>query len=124
MNVIISLIDKLSNMIGSAPRTLYALLVLVALDYITGICVAIREKKISSKVGAKGIASKVMVFAMVALSSIIDHFLVGEGSALCALTILFYCVNEIFSILENATNFGLPLPKRLTEFLEDFKKKI
>ena len=124
MSILAALEEKITNMMGNAPHTLYALLVLVALDYITGICVAIREKKLSSKVGAKGIASKVMVFAMVALSSIIDHFLVGEGSALCVLTILFYCVNEIFSILENATNFGLPLPKKLTEFLEDFKKKV
>lgn len=118
------LLLSLKSFLGNAPKTLYALLILVALDYVTGICVAIREKKISSKVGAKGIASKVMIFAMVSLSAIIDRFLIGNGSALCALTILFYCANEIFSILENANKFGLPLPKQLTKFLEEFKDRI
>lgn len=34
------------------------LILLVCLDYITGICVAVREKKVSSKIGAKGVAKK------------------------------------------------------------------
>ena len=116
MNLISELQAKLESILGHAPNTLYALLFLVALDYITGVCVAIRDKKVSSKVGAKGIVSKVMIFAMVSLSAIIDRFLVGDGSALCALT--------IFSILENANKFGIPLPKKLTQFLEDFKDRI
>lgn len=124
MNLISELQAKLESILGHAPNTLYALLFLVALDYITGVCVAIRDKKVSNKVGAKGIVSKVMIFAMVSLSAIIDRFLVGDGSALCALTILFYCANEIFSILENANKFGIPLPKKLTQFLEDFKDRI
>lgn len=34
---------------------LYILIVLVILDYITGICVAIHQKRLSSKIGFKGI---------------------------------------------------------------------
>ena len=124
MSIINELQLKVEGLLGTAPKTLFALLFLVTLDYITGVCVAIREKKVSSKIGAKGIASKVMIFAMVSLSSIIDHYLVGEGTALCSLTILFYCANEIFSILENASSFGLPLPKKLTEFLTELKDKL
>lgn len=115
---------QLESILGESPKTLYALLFLVALDYVTGVCVAIRDKKISSKVGAKGIASKIMIFAMVSLSAIIDCFLVGDGTALCSITILFYCANEIFSILENASRFGIPMPKKLTKFLEEFKNRM
>lgn len=124
MELLSELQIKLENALGHTPKTFYALLILVALDYITGVCVAIRDKKVSSKIGAKGIASKVMIFAMVSLSAIIDRFLVGDGSALSTLTILFYCANEIFSILENANKFGLPLPTKLTQFLEEFKGRI
>lgn len=114
----------LSTAFGNAPKTFYALLALVGLDYITGVCVAIREKMISSEIGSKGIARKIMLFTIVALSCIIDQFLVGSGNALCSLTILFYCVNEIFSILENANRVGLPLPKKLVGFLKDLKSRI
>lgn len=36
-------------------KVLYALIILVTLDYITGVCVAIKDKKLSSSIGAKGI---------------------------------------------------------------------
>ena len=35
---------------------LYILILLVILDYITGICVAIHQKRLSSKIGFKGIS--------------------------------------------------------------------
>lgn len=38
-------------------KVLYALIILVTLDYITGVCVAIKDKKLSSSIGAKGIIS-------------------------------------------------------------------
>lgn len=40
-------------MFESIPKTIYALIAFVMLDYISGICVAVKERKISSKIGAK-----------------------------------------------------------------------
>lgn len=109
--------------IQTLPKTLYALVAFVILDYITGICVAIKERKLSSKIGAKGIAAKVMIFVFVILSFIIDRFMIGNGSVLSSITILFYCSNELISILENANHFGIPLPKRLRDALSEFTEK-
>ena len=39
-------------------------------------------------------------------------------------TILFYCANELISICENAAKMGLPLPKKLTECLKNFRKDL
>lgn len=100
------------------------LILLVCLDYITGICVAVREKKVSSKIGAKGVAKKIMIFAMVGVSVIIDYLLIGSGPALSSATILFYCSNELISICENAANIGIPLPKKLVECLKSFRKDL
>ena len=47
--------------IGALPDTVNALFVLIIIDYITGVCLAVKEKKISSKIGAKGIAAKVLL---------------------------------------------------------------
>lgn len=104
------------------PRTLYALIVFIILDYITGLCVAVKERKLSSKIGSKGIAEKVMALVMVFLSAAIDRYLLGGGSTLCTVTILFYCSNEAISILENANRFGLPLPSKLVDALKGNKK--
>lgn len=124
MDEIAAVFQQISNAIPSgSKKLLFALILIVCLDYITGICVAVKEKKLSSKIGFKGLATKVMIFAMVALTAVIDYLLIGEGSALCNLTILFYCANELISICENANNMGLPLPEKLVSFLKEFQGK-
>lgn len=119
---ILILVESLSKISLQLQKPLGALILLVCIDYITGICVAVREKKLSSKVGAKGVATKIMIFAMVGVSVIVDCLLIGTGLALSSATILFYCSNELISICENAAKIGLPLPKKLTACLESFQK--
>ena len=60
---------------GSMDGLFYTLVAFVVIDYITGVCVAIHNKRLSSDVGAHGIAKKIAIFALVSLSSIIDRFL-------------------------------------------------
>lgn len=124
MKEFLNWLDQIAEFIpAGVRRILSALILFVCLDYLTGICVAIRDKKVSSKIGFKGLTTKVMIFAMVGLSAVVDHLLIGEGSALCSVTILFYCSNELISICENANRAGLPLPKKLTSFLQEFHNK-
>lgn len=78
---------------------LYALMILVSLDYLTGICLAIRKKELSSSIGAKGIANKVMIFVLVSLSNVVDTYFSITGSAIEAITIMFYCTNEAITIV-------------------------
>ena len=105
------------------PETVYALLVLIVIDYVTGVCLAVKEKTASSKVGAKGIASKVLIVCLVALSYIVDTWILHSGEKFSSITIFFYCANEIISIFENVNRFGLPLPRKLRDFLENLKNK-
>ena len=51
-------------------QLLHALILFVVLDYITGVCVAIQKKKLSSQIGAKGITRKVAIFVVIALCHI------------------------------------------------------
>lgn len=63
---------------------LYILIVLVILDYITGICVAIHQKRLSSKIGFKGISLKVMIFVVLSMCHVLDGYLIGDGSTIQA----------------------------------------
>ena len=56
-------------------QLLHALILFVVLDYITGVCVAIQKKKLSSQIGAKGITRKVAIFVVIALCHILDSYL-------------------------------------------------
>ena len=108
--------------LGEINSLFYALIAFVVLDYITGVLLAICEKKVSSEIGFKGISKKVMIFILVGLGNVIDQYIIGSGSSLRTMLIMFYLSNEGISILENATNIGLPLPQKLKDVLLQVSK--
>lgn len=104
--------------LGGLDGLLYALLTFVVIDYVTGVMCAIVDKKLSSKIGFKGIFKKVLIFVMVAIGHIIDINLIGTGSVLRTAVIFFYLSNEGISFLENTAHLGLPIPSKLKAVLE------
>lgn len=110
------------NVIGQIDGLSYTLVAFVVVDYITGICVAIHNRKLSSDVGVHGIARKISIFALVLLSHIIDRFLLGDDDVLSTVTTGFYIANEAMSVMENVGKVGLPLPRKLQTFLSFFEK--
>lgn len=122
-SMIILLGGLLGWLLGSFDSLVYALIGLVAIDYITGILLAIYEKKISSDIGFKGICKKGLMFALVALGNIIDQYMIGSGSSLRTMLIIFYLSNEGISILENASKMGIQIPERLKNVLLQFREE-
>ena len=108
----------LGYFLGGLDGLLIALIVFAALDYITGVMCAIADKTLSSAVGFKGVARKVLIFALVGVGHILDTHVVGIGSALRTAIICFYLSNEGVSLLENASYLGLPVPEKLKAVLE------
>ena len=107
----------LGYFLGGMDGMLIALVVLIALDYVTGFMCAIVDKKLSSAVGFKGICKKVMILMLVGVAHVIDTHVVGTGSALRGAVICFYMSNEGLSLLENAGHLGLPIPEKLKAIL-------
>jgi toxin secretion/phage lysis holin len=104
--------------LGGWDGLLYALIAFVVIDYITGVMCAIVDKRLSSRVGFKGICKKVLIFALVGMGHILDTHIIGSGSVLRTAVIFFYISNEGVSLLENATYLGLPVPKKIKVILE------
>lgn len=109
--------------LGGKDGLLYALLVLVILDYITGVLNAIDQKRLSSSVGYKGIARKVLIFVLVGTANVVDVYILGKAGALRATVIFFYISNEGISILENASYLGLPIPQKFQSVLKQLHQK-
>ena len=103
--------------LGGFDGFLYALVVFVVIDYITGIMCAINDHTLSSAVGFRGICRKVLIFCMIGIGNILDVNILGEGHVLRTAVIFFYLSNEGVSMLENATHLGLPIPEKLKEVL-------
>ena len=107
----------LGYFLGGMDGLLIALLVLMVLDYISGIMCAIVDKNLDSRIGFRGICKKVLTLMLVGVANIVDIHIVGTGSALRGAVICFYLSNEGLSLLENAAYIGLPVPERLKEVL-------
>lgn len=108
----------LGYFLGGCDGLLYALVVFVVVDYITGVMCAINDKKLSSAVGFKGICRKVLIFLLVGIANVLDVQVIGTGSVLRTAVIFFYISNEGISLLENAGHLGLPIPEKIKVVLE------
>lgn len=107
---------------GTPDSWFYAVIALVILDYITGVCAAIHSRELSSEIGAKGIAKKITTFAVISLAHFLDEYVLKDGGAIQTMTSIFYIVNESISILENAIRTGLPVPEKLKSIIRSLGK--
>lgn len=113
----------LGFMYGEVSGLFWALIAFMALDYITGVIVAIIEKRLSSEVGFRGLAKKFLILVFVAVGHIADTYILGGTPAAMSAVMLFYIANEGISIIENAAALGLPVPKKITGLMEQIRNK-
>jgi toxin secretion/phage lysis holin len=111
----------LAKALGGWDMALQVLVAMVVLDYITGVTLAVFEKKLSSEIGFKGLFKKMMIFALVYLSVLLDQ--ATNTDIVRTLTIMFYIANEGISVLENAGKLGVPYPEPLINILVQLKQK-
>lgn len=109
-------------LMGGFDIALQSLIIVIVIDYITGIASAIYNKELSSKIGFKGIIKKFCYLLVVALSVVIDN-LTGQSGIIRSLVIYFFVANDGISIIENMAEMNVKLPKKLIDSLEQIRKK-
>lgn len=120
-NILAAVCALCGLLFGNLNGLMIALITLMVMDYISGVLAAIAQKKLSSEIGAKGIAKKVFMLLIVAVANIVDINVIGEGNVLKSVTIIFYIANECISLIENGGRLGVPVPNKLLEVLEQLK---
>ena len=112
---------------GGWDAALAALVVCMAVDYISGSIVALVFHKstktesgaYNSAYGLKGLCKKGLMLLFVLVAVQIDKIL-GTDYARDAVCIGF-CANEILSIIENLGLAGIPMPQAITKALEQLQ---
>lgn len=117
------------HLFGGMDVSVMTLIILMILDYITGVLVAAIWKKsnksdgggLSSKAGWKGLCRKFTAFIFVIVAFRLDLIL---GTSYVRNTVIIgFIFNELVSLTENAGLMGVPLPKRLLDTIDLLKKK-
>lgn len=114
------------------PPILWVLLAVMTLDYLTGILCGIMGKSqktehggLSSSTAFTGLLKKLLIIAIVALAYLLDHAVtlnVGvQFAAVSGATCLWFIASEGISVVENAAQMGVPIPKALKQALEVMK---
>lgn len=107
------------------PLLLWAM----CIDYLTGITAAYIYKRkhpksrrgLDSRVGALGIMKKILILTLVVFSHVIDQAVAFDG--IQSVVTWFYIGNEGLSVIENAAKAGVPMPRKLTDVLEQLAEK-
>ncbi|WP_225877831.1 phage holin family protein [Alkalibacter mobilis] len=120
--VFIGAVSLIIQLFGGWDLLMNALLIFVAVDYLSGLMVAVGKKKLSSKIGFEGLIKKVFIFLLVLISAQLDKVLLNHEAYFRMMTALFYISNEGISIIENAAMLGLPVPKPIHRVLEQLKE--
>lgn len=121
-NIVSVILTTFVYLVGGIDIAIQSLLIVIFIDYLTGIASAIYNKELSSKIGFKGILKKFSYLCVVALSVVIDN-LTAQSGLIRTLVIYFFVANDGLSIIENMAEMGVKLPQKLIDSLEQIKKK-
>ena len=114
----------IASLFGGWNGAMTTLVILMVIDYVTGIIVAgvfhnspkCSGGALSSAVGFKGICRKFVILLIVVVACRVDLLL--ETNIIRDATCIGFCANELVSITENAGLMGIPLPRKLVEAIE------
>lgn len=118
-----------AGLFGEWSTMLTILVVVMAIDYISGVIVAAcgRSPKteaggLSSKVGFIGIAKKGFIMLLVLLATLLDRAIGNEAMVFQSSLVFYYIANEGLSVLENAALMGVRFPDKIRKALETLRE--
>jgi len=96
-----------------------ALVLMMLLDVLAGICAAVVTRSVSSTVSYRGMARKAIMLILVGVGAALEPY--SSGLPLSRLVAMAFLVTEAISILENAARAGVPVPALLQDLLIKLK---
>lgn len=120
----------IAGLYGGWSAMLTILVVMMGIDYVTGVLVAVTGRSaktegggLSSKVGFIGIAKKGVIMLIVLLATLLDQAIGNTAMVFQSATVFYYIANEGLSILENADQLGVRTPAFIHDRLEVMRDK-
>lgn len=132
--VLSAAIASFAAYLGALAVPVIVMIIMMIIDYATGMCAAWMRNELSSKVGAKGIAKKVGYMGLIVVAMGLDYLLASGFAAVhiapvcdmwfALMVAVWLIINEMISILENLRKMEVPLPGFLVKALERLKATV
>lgn len=107
---------------GGWDAAIGVLIVLMVLDYITGVLNGYLTKTLNSEVGFKGLLKKFLILVVMIIAVMLDRLMNTGDWIFRTLVCYFYIANEGISLLENISLMGVPIPDKIKDALEQLNK--
>jgi len=102
----------------AVPIVVRALVMLMALDYASGLAAGFIRAELTSSKGLRGLVKKSMVLILLAALHVAESALgLKLGIEIESIVACAYCINEIVSLIENCARAGVPIPSALVAAL-------
>jgi|GEM_PF-1146057 len=111
----------LAGILGGFDSLLQFYTGLMVVDFALGCVKGIKAKNFSSAIALWGFINKIIALSVIVLCVLFDNVL-GDGDYLRSISIIWFCVCEGASILENLAVIGIPFPQGLREVLVQAQK--
>ncbi|MFT8319357.1 MAG: phage holin family protein [Bacillus sp. (in: firmicutes)] len=116
-------ISSAAYLFGGIDKLLIAFVILMSLDYITGIMAAFYDKKVSSKTAFKGLMKKGAMFSLIIVATQLDIILGNQGLFIRYAILMFLIGTEGISLVENLGRLDVKVPKVLSNAFIQLKDK-
>ncbi len=106
----------IEHLIGTFECSLEFLLIVIVLDYITGLMCGWYNHDLESNKATKGLFKKMFIFIYIIIAHRLDVLMHVDyiRVGVCYM----YAVGEVLSIMENGTKLGLPVPTPIQKALK------
>lgn len=119
--VISTVVGFITGFLGGTDSILELLIFMIIVDFVTGFIKGVKNKEISSEKIFFGGFKKITILIIVAVTYQLELGL-GTHFNLREITITYYIIQELVSVIQNASVFT-DVPDELLNFFDHFKKE-
>lgn len=107
-------VSAIAYLIGGIDHLIIALVMMMAVDYISGIMAAIVSRVVSSKSAFKGLMKKSAMCLSIVVANQLD-IVTNSGEFMRNAMIMFLIGSEGISFIENLGRLGVKVPKQISK---------
>lgn len=122
-NSIVSLFGTfVTYWLGGWDQALKFLVAFMVIDYVTGVLVGIKKKKLNSEIMFWGGIRKAVILIVIAIAVMLDTLVGNEQPLIRTLATMYYVGREGLSTIENIGALGVKIPSFVSEPVSKLSK--
>ncbi|OAH53913.1 holin [Domibacillus aminovorans] len=116
-------ISAVAYFVGGVDHLVKALVIMMIIDYMTGLMIAWSNKTVSSEIGFRGLMKKTSMIFAVVVAVQLDNISGTGGQFMRNTMIMFLIGMEGISFIENLGHLGVKVPKQISSVFAQLKEE-